>query len=156
MTGGASALVGRIREELKEISRTAERARFLTEKALASNDDGFWDGVALNLHSFYTGVERILEEIAREVDGALPTGPEWHRDLLLQMSAEIPGKRPAALSRETRLLLDEYQGFRHIVRNLYTFNLRPERLRNLIQHLPESMDLFHKDMEGFLAFLGGL
>ncbi len=56
------------------------------------------DGVALNLHGFYAGVERIFEEIAREIDGSLPAGPEWHRDLLLQMSAEVAGTRPPVIA----------------------------------------------------------
>ncbi len=86
-------LIGWMREELVEVSRSTRRARDLCEKALRTGDDGYWDGVALNLHGFYTGVERIFQEIAREVDGGQPGGPDGHRDLLVQMSAEIPGIR---------------------------------------------------------------
>jgi hypothetical protein len=109
------ALIGWIREELMEIARSAQRAQELCEKALRTGDDGYWDGVALNLHGFYTGAERIFEEIAREIDGHRPGGPDWHRDLLVQMSAEIPGIRPPVLSRETRECLDEYRRFRQLV-----------------------------------------
>lgn len=153
MTGGAAALAGRIREELQEVARTVERARLLTDKATTSGDDDYWDGVALNLHSFYTGVERILEEIAREVEGSVPAGPEWHRDLLVQMTAEMPGVRPAVLSREARLSLDEYRGFRHVVRNLYAFNFRPGRLRELVDGLTACLAVLRSDLEAFLAYL---
>ncbi|MFN2131705.1 MAG: hypothetical protein ACK2VD_14340 [Anaerolineae bacterium] len=41
--------------------------------------------------------------------------------LLEQMAAEVPSVRPALISGETRQLLDEYRGFRHVVRNVYAF-----------------------------------
>ncbi len=154
MTGGTAALAGRIREELEEVGRTADRARRLADKAVASGDDGFWDGVALNLHAFYTGIERIIEAIAREVDGCLPTGPGWHRDLLVQMTAELPNVRPAVLSHETKNYLYEYRGFRHVVRNLYAFNLRPARLRQMVEDLPACCAALRRDLDAFLAFLG--
>lgn len=153
MTDRGIALAGRIREEVDEVARTVERVCLLAEKAMATGDDGYWDGVALNLHTFYTVVERILEDIAREVDGAVPGGPEWHRDLLLQMSAEIPEIRPAVLARETRNRLDDYRGFRHIVRNVYPFLLRPGRLRELVDGLPACLAAVRWDLERFLAFL---
>lgn len=146
-------LIGRIWEEFQEVSRAAERAAELSQKALQTGDDGYWDGAALNLHSFYTGLERVFEAIAREVDGRLPRGPDWHRDLLVQMSAEIPGIRPPVLSRETRACLDEYRGFRHIVRHLYTFNLNPERVRTLADGVKDCLGLVRRDLERFTAFL---
>lgn len=146
-------LAGRIREELDEVARTAERARLLAEKASASGDDGYLDGVALNLHSFYTGVEHILEEIAREIDRSVPAGPDWNRDLLLQMTAEMKAVRPAVLSRDARLLLDEYRGFRHIVRNVYAFHLRPNRLRQLVDGLEACVAALTENLDAFLAFL---
>jgi hypothetical protein len=38
------------------------------------------------LHSFYSGAERILEDIARTIDGNIPAGPVWHIGLLVQIS----------------------------------------------------------------------
>lgn len=147
------ALAGRIREELGAVRRTVSRAGEAAARALSSGDEAYWDAVALNLHAFYTGVERVLEAIAREVDEAVPVGPEWHRDLLLQMAAELPGRRPAVLARETWLGLDDYRGFRHLVRNLYPFSLRPSRLRELAEGLPECYGRVEADLEAFLAFL---
>jgi hypothetical protein len=147
------ALIGWIREELMEIARSAQRAQELCEKALRTGDDGYWDGVALNLHGFYTGAERIFEEIAREIDGHRPGGPDWHRDLLVQMSAEIPGIRPPVLSRETRECLDEYRGFRHLVRHIYAFRLKPERLRELAESVGPCLERLRQDLERFADFL---
>ncbi len=149
-------LIGWLWEEFEEVRRSAQRALELCRKALRTGDDGYWDGVALNLHGFYTGVERIFETIAREVDHRLPGGPDRHRDLLTQMSAEIPEVRPPVISRETRNCLDEYRGFRHVVRHVYTFNLRTERTRALAEDVEDCLERVQRDLERFTAFLRAL
>lgn len=78
----------------------------------------FLSSLALNLHSFYNGLERVFEAIARRLDGSFPSGERWHRSLLKQMSQEVRGIRPAVLSFETAQKLDEFLAFRHRVRNL--------------------------------------
>lgn len=151
-----SVLAGRLREALSDLERVVRRAEELLSKAQQHNDDGYLDGVALNLHGFYAGVERIFEDIARNLDETVPTGPDWHRDLLLQMSAAIDGVRPAVISQETRFCLDEYRGFRHVVRNVYTFNLRPLRLQELTENLSTCYQRLNAELAGFIAFLGDL
>jgi hypothetical protein len=84
-----TALAGRIRASLEDVSASIERANRLAEKGSRSGDDDWWDGVALNLHGFYAGVEQIFEDIARTVDGAIPEGGDWHISLLKQMSVEL-------------------------------------------------------------------
>ncbi|MGB3492243.1 MAG: hypothetical protein WBA57_05920 [Elainellaceae cyanobacterium] len=156
MSQNAISLAVRIRAELADIDQVVERTQRLLAKAIERNDDDYYDGVALNLHSFYTATERILEEIAREIDAAIPTGPEWHRDLLLQMSAEFPKVRPPVLQRTSRRCLDEYRGLRHVIRNVYTFDLKPTRLRELVSMMPECHASLVKDITDFCAFLEAL
>lgn len=93
------ALAGRVRESLTELRGVVDRAIQLSEKALRTGDDGYWDGVALNLHSFYTSVERIFVDIARTIEGSVPSGSEWHADLLVQMYSEVSGVRPPVVVR---------------------------------------------------------
>ncbi|MDX2216704.1 MAG: hypothetical protein SFY66_25795 [Oculatellaceae cyanobacterium bins.114] len=149
-------LAVRIRAELSEIHQVVERAQRLLAKAIASNDADYYDGIALNLHSFYTAIERILEDIAREIDGAIPTGQNSHRDLLIQMSAEIPNSRPPVIQRQSRYCLDEYRGLRHVIRNVYTFNLKPERLQELVTALPDCYQFLVHDLTDFCQFLEAL
>ncbi len=52
------------------------------------------------------------------------------------MASDIPDARPAVISAETATILDEFRRFRHLVRNVYTFNLVPEKMENLISILP--------------------
>ena len=116
-----NALAVRIRGYLADLEKVTNRAILLSTKAITSDDDGYWDGVALNLHGFYSGVERIFEDIARTVDGNIPSGPDWHIGILVQMSTEVSELRPPVISSDLRYMLDEYRGFRHVVRNIYAF-----------------------------------
>ncbi len=150
------ALSGRITTTLQELQTVVNRIGQLSQKALQTNDDGYWDGVALNLHSFYGGVERIFEDIARTVDGSVPDGPGWHANLLLQMASEVANSRPAVIRPEARLCLDEYRGFRHVVRNVYAFNLRPERIKELSDGLPGCWKAICEDLQIFTEFLNAV
>lgn len=69
------------------------------------------------------------------------------------MSAEVADKRPLVLRRSARNCLDEYRGFRHGVRNVYTLNLRPSRLRELVADLPSCYAALVKDLISFCHFL---
>lgn len=62
------ALTVRIRGYLIELKKVVNRAVLLSTKAINSGHEGYWDGAALNLHSFYSGAERIFEDIARTID----------------------------------------------------------------------------------------
>lgn len=148
-----TALAGRIRISLLDVRNSVERSLELSEKARKSGDDGYWDGVALNLHGFYTGVEHIFEDIARTLENSLPSGSEWHVDLLTQMAGEIEGVRPAVISLETRYCLDAYRGLRHVVRNVYAFNLRSARLHELTLDLLACFQKVEKDLLAFVQFL---
>lgn len=147
------ALAGRIRASLEDVKMTINRAIFLADKGHRTGDDDYWDGVALNLHGFYTGVEQIFEDIARTIDGGLPSGSEWHTSLLRQMTVEIEGLRPAVIATQTRNSLDEFRGFRHIVRNVYAFNLRAARLNELVNDAPDCLANLTADLLAFADFL---
>jgi len=147
------ALSGRIKQSLSDIQRVVDRVENLMEKAKKTGDDGYLDGVALNLHGFYAVIERIFEDIARTVDKSLPSGPVWHQDLVLQMSADSGELRPRVICTETRYCLDEYRGFRHIVRNVYTFYFKASRLEELANGVRTCCRLVEKDLQSFNHFL---
>jgi hypothetical protein len=93
-----TGLVRRIHQELEELERILGRIQEGWERSRRKNDDFYLDGVALNLHGFYSGFERIFTQIAATIDGDLPHGEDWHRLLLEQMKNEISGIRPAVIS----------------------------------------------------------
>lgn len=130
--------------------------RAAAEKAQAAYAEGgayHVDAAALSLHGFYSGTERILEWIARQIDGALPQGPAWHRELLEQMMLDVPGVRPSVLQKDTVKQLEAYLGFRHVVRNLYTWELDTTKVERLIKHLPHTLQAVETDLEMFSRFL---
>jgi hypothetical protein len=153
MSGIYRTIAGRIRVDLQELARVVERTGRIWQQALVSTDDYYVDATALNLHGFYAGLERLLEIIADGVDQAKPAGAHWHDDLLRQMAAEVPGVRPPVLSQETRQRLDRYRGFRHVVRNVYTYNLDPEQIGVLVKQLAPTMARVSQDLAAFADFL---
>lgn len=148
-----AVLSGRIRDELSELAMVVDRAEQGWRRAKTQHDDFYLDGVALNLHGFYSGLEHVFEKIASLVDESIPIGANWHQELLRQMNIEVPGVRPAVISAELRTELEEYRGFRHIVRNVYTYQLNPEKLERLITMLRETLSRTERELLAFAKFL---
>jgi hypothetical protein len=151
-----AALAGRTQQALLDIEQVVARAESMLRKARATQDDDYYDGIALNLHSFYAGVETIFEDIARTLDGVIPDSPNWHQELLKQMAAEITSVRPAVISAQTRYCLDEYRSFRHLVRNLYTFHLRTSRVAELCDGLRSCYAALQADIMSFMQLMQSL
>ena len=150
-------LASRIRGELSDLDRVVQRAQHAWQQVLNTSDNqAYLDSVALNLHGLYSGLERLFELVARHLDGVTPEGKTWHRDLLQRMAQEMPELRPAVISLETLRALDDYRRFRHLVRNLYTFNLVPERLEDLMTPLPRAWQDVKAELLAFAEFLEDL
>ena len=147
------ALASRIRSELTDLNKAVNRSLELGHKAKMSGDDGYWDGAALNMHGYYSGIERIFEDIARTVEDSIPSDANWHTELLIQMSGEIKGLRPPVISQSTKIALDEFRALRHIIRNVYALNLRPARLNELLAQLPQCFESTQNDLLKFIEFL---
>ena len=146
------AVSRRIQSDLADLVRTRDLVLRKWQKALT--DEDYLGSVAFDLQSFYQGVERIFEEIAKLIDGAVPSGEKWHKMLLEQMTEEVPGIRPAVISLETKEAVDDLRRFRHIARNIYAFNLKPMKISSLVDRLPEATDRVCKDLSAFARFLG--
>lgn len=146
-------LISRIEKELSELEKIIVRSQKAWKQSQVSNDDLYLDSVALNLHAFYSGLERIFELIANNIDQSVPEGESWHQDLLKQMLIEIKKIRPAVISQDTYNQLDEYRGFRHIVRNVYTFKLSQKRLKPLINDLPTTFNQVKNEIQSFMVIL---
>ena len=124
-----SGLANRIRQELTELEYVIARMSQGWERAYNSNDDYYLDSVALNLYGFYSGLERIFVLISETVDGSLPQGENWHLLLLQQMTKDKARIRPAVISELVGKRLNEYRGFRHVVRNVYTYRFDPAKVQ---------------------------
>lgn len=101
------------------------------------------------LHSFYNGLEITFRSVAKNLDGKIPSGSDWHHELLNQM-ARATEKRPALLSAQSPAILKEYLDFRHFFRHAYSFSLDWNRCGNLIQTLPEVWAQVRNDFGTFI------
>jgi hypothetical protein len=122
----------------------AENAEFLVEAA------------AFSVHSAYTAVERIFLDIARVVDQSAPSGADWHRDLVRQMNLEPSDLRPAVLSDEAVAQLQPIVRFRHLVRNVYSSSLDPERVAENVARLADVETILLRDLLAFADWLEGV
>jgi hypothetical protein len=151
--------------ELQEIAKdiTIELARLeklqsqiaFVEKEIKKNPDLstiFYESLALKLHNFYTGCERIFQIIATELNGGLPSGYDWHRRLLERM-ASAQAERPAVITEVTKKKLEEFLAFRHVVRNIYGFEIDPKRLENLVTNYDQTWSMVHQDIQQFTGWL---
>jgi hypothetical protein len=158
MTGRYVVLAGRIRQDVAEIERVVERV----ERAVAARrrrtvvQDLLLDSIALNLHDFYSGLERIFTHIASDVDQSVPTAHDWHRELLRQMTVELPGLRPPVLTAAMAADADEFLRFRHVVRHIYAFALDPEQVERLAGRLPATFHEIRTALLDHATLLEGL
>lgn len=148
-------LAGRIRKELDDLERLVSRANraMNTAQKNPQDTDLYVDSASLNLHDVYSGVERIFKQIAATVDGNMPDGAEWHRELLEQMGLDLPKVRPPVLTAGSIQHLDQYLRFRHVVRNVYTFSLDPERIGRLVNELETVFAQIRQELLAFANFL---
>jgi len=149
-------LAAEIREEssrIGEVVRDAVATWDRRSEVAAQDRRTFVESTALKLHNFYTGCERIFERIAGEINGALPATPDWHFRLLQTMALDVPRLRPAVIDETLARDLVEYLRFRHLVRNIYGFELSEEKLQPLVDELPSIHRRLGDRIAGFLAEL---
>jgi hypothetical protein len=110
------------------------------------------DAAALRLQSFYTGIERCCVQIVRVLNGGPPDGADWHRRLLERMgvSTEL---RPALLDATTVAGLAELMRFRHVVRQLYAYELERDQVLRLLQRALELWPAVDQQLKMFEAWL---
>jgi ribonuclease HepT-like protein len=150
-------LAQEIRAEVTKIEETAaECAAALRRLGHKEPDRLELMGVGGLLQSFYNGVERALQRIAPELNGGIPAGEHWHRRLLDQLTLEVPDVRPAVLGDRAASSLREYLMFRHRFRNMYAFDLRWPRCRELLAGVAGAWSAVRADLEEFARFVDRL
>ncbi len=148
-------LTQRINDELVKIEDTLIRIR----RGLESMDilpyqarEFIENTIATDLVDIYSGIERIFERIANEVDGHLQRGSRWHKNLLEQMTRQRP-ERPPVISENTALQLDKLLNFRHKVNNIYKKELVYE---NTLVHAKTIDELFENISQDLKTFTDSL
>lgn len=108
--------------------------------------------LATFLHSFYSGIENSLKRVAVEIDGGLPSGSAWHRQLLTSM-ASATHLRPPVLSEALYETVSEYLAFRHFFRQAYSFHFEWSKMSDLVLNAQQVMRQFETEIDSFLNSL---
>ena len=143
-----------IRAELEYLQRLAEDIAAVHVEIVRDPNHArlFYENLALKLHNFYTGCERIFQTVVAELNGAPPSGFDWHRRLLERMG--LPWQdRPALLSSASVTNLRDYLAFRHVVRNIYGFELDQARVEQLVNRYSGVWQQVEADCRHFVSWL---
>jgi hypothetical protein len=150
----ATRLAAELRDEVAQVDKVVGHLReALAKRGLEAQDVVTVHGVGGLVHDFYTGIEKALARTAPALNGALPQGDAWHRELLHAMTLDLPGLRPAVFHAETERILVEYLKFRHLYRNMYGFSLDWSRVRTLAQGAVDAWPRVKAELGGLLGFL---
>ena len=69
------------------------------------------------------------------------------------MGNDLANVRPAVVSQDTTESLDEFRRFRHLVRNVYTTNLLPDKMDGFMSTLPKLWPMIRSELSAFADFL---
>ena len=150
-------LIQRISDERTKIDRTiGSITELLQEIAIATpHHRKFFEELTANkLAEVYSGIERIFERIANEIDKHLPKGERWHTDLLTQMAERHP-ERPPVISEGTRRRLRQLLKFHHKVNNIYGNELIYEEVEKHAKQVGKLFESVVEELNAFNAFLNG-
>jgi predicted nucleotidyltransferase len=145
----------KIREELEQLRSVVEgKFEEWLRRGDPSQDDLVRVGVGSVLKDFYDSVECIFKHIAAALNEPLPSGKEWHKQLLEKMSQPTENRKPV-ISQDLKDALDEFLRFRHLFRSIYVVTqLKWEPMAPLVANLPQACKQLREEVESFLSQLG--
>jgi predicted nucleotidyltransferase len=147
------ALKSRIEDEMKSIEDTIQTITDLLKQKDTIPQVALIPALASYIADFYSGCERISERVAVYLDGGLPTGKDWHYELLKQVAEPGGNNRPPLWSGALLLELDEYRKFRHLERHIYKIELKPERVIILAENVKPVFNKIKSSVDVFCSWL---
>lgn len=129
------ALKSRLEDEVIALESNMAKLQTVLAQADTVAEIIITPALASYIADFYSGCERISERVAVTLDGGIPRGENWHRELLKQMAESGGENRPPLWSGSLLLELDEYRKFRHLSRHIYNIELKPERVLALARNV---------------------
>lgn len=109
-------------------------------------------GMAAAVEKIYSGCERIMQMLAKGIDGEGVNHAEgWHGALLNRMANGYPEIRGPIISAECRDALDRFRAFRHRVRNSYGGVLDAGIVEERARELAPTLAIFHAEIAAYFA-----
>jgi hypothetical protein len=109
--------------------------------------------LAVDLHSYYTKLESLLERILVSFEGHTPRRESGHAGMLRVASLAVPGIRPAIFGPSVRDALDELRKFRHFFRHAYALDLRSDKLDRVLELFMPAYPVIDEELVSFVAFV---
>jgi len=97
-------------------------------------------GVGGILQSLYNGFENILKQTFLAHSKPIPNDPQWHQKIIRQ------AVQYGFITEQTADGLIPYLTFRHLYRNAYVLDLRPDRMQVLLDDIEEAFAKFKEDV----------
>ncbi len=147
-------IFARLDDQLRLVERELENLRTSDAKSreLKTSHKALYDewthrsATAEGIRSVYSGLEKIMEAIANEVDQYDPPHSDnWHEKLIDQLSVRIDSIRGPLLSDGTRALLHELRKFRHVVHHNYAQRLDTSKVFENYDRVKKAVPAFRRD-----------
>ena len=108
---------------------------------------------AMKTQQFYTAIEDLFKQIAKSFENHIENMSNFHKEILARMNIEVPKIRPAVISNQSLILLDNVRTFRHFIRHAYDCDLDMEKLQVIQNKLIKEYKCVEKDLHNFRSYL---
>lgn len=103
--------------------------------------------IATFVHNFYNGIENILKRVLSLKQREMKNTPTWHKDLLkISLNEGI-------ITNNLYATLLNYLAFRHFFIHSYSFALKWEELRPLVDSLDDTLKKFKSSVYDYIDIL---
>lgn len=149
-------LAAELNEGLRELEHIASKVRRGLERVRQQpHREQELAFLALSLQQLYGCIEDFAYRVSVHINGEVPSGPHYHRELLERVALAIPGKREALFCREALDDLQELLKFRHILRARYAIELDQAKLLAIGERAERVLPILEEDVKRFRARLEG-
>lgn len=130
--------------EFENIETVLSELHFVIRPGKADYSVAELAAIATFVHNCYNGVENILKRVFLSQQTAIKDSPTWHRELLKTSFDK------GIISEELYEILSNYLSFRHFFVHAYSFNVRWEELRPLVEKLENTIMEFKSAINAIL------
>lgn len=101
--------------------------------------------IATFIHNCYNGIENILKRILSFKQVEIKDSPTWHKDLLKTASDK------GIVTNELYDILSNYLSFRHFFVHAYSFSLRWEEIKPLVDDFEDTLKKFKSEVFSYIG-----
>ena len=111
------------------------------------------ESLGYQLHNLYSAFEDLFGLVASFFENQIEDKSRYHSELLKRMTISVEGVRPAFLSRNSFVLLDNLRAFRHFFRHAYSYELDDRKLRIVLEDAEKLRPLYRREGHDFIGKL---